>query len=147
MILRPANARDAPAIASLLRTTRQTSLSFLPNLHSPAEELVFVANNILPEGDVWIAEHKSAMGFIAFRDGWIDHLYVHPLSQGQGVGRALLAKALEDGARRQLWTFQANARARRFYESHGFKPVEFTDGAGNEENTPDVRYVWRGEGL
>jgi ribosomal protein S18 acetylase RimI-like enzyme len=43
----------------------------------------------------------------------------------------------------QLWAFQSNARARRFYERHGFEAVEFTDGNGNEERWPDVRYVVR----
>jgi ribosomal protein S18 acetylase RimI-like enzyme len=41
----------------------------------------------------------------------------------------------------QLWAFQSNTRARRFYEHHGFAAVEFTDGAGNEERWPDVRYL------
>jgi hypothetical protein len=41
----------------------------------------------------------------------------------------------------QLWAFQSNARGRRFYEHHGFTAVEFTDGAGNEEHWPDVRYT------
>jgi membrane-anchored protein YejM (alkaline phosphatase superfamily) len=43
----------------------------------------------------------------------------------------------------QLWTFQVNGTARRFYERHGFLAVESTDGSGNEEGDPDVRYVWR----
>ncbi|WP_298279395.1 hypothetical protein [uncultured Bradyrhizobium sp.] len=44
--------------------------------------------------------------------------------------------------RRQLWTFQRNARARRFYEARGFVAVEQTDGSRNEEQEPDVRYLW-----
>ena len=79
---------------------------------------------------------------VTFRESWIDHLYVHPDRQGQGIGPALLAKALEDGRPKQLWAFRQNTRARRFYEARGFRPVEFTDGAGNEEKTPDVRYLW-----
>jgi hypothetical protein len=47
----------------------------------------------------------------------------------------------------QLWTFQVNAAARRFYERHGFVAVEWTEGAANEEGEPDVRYVWRGRGV
>jgi GNAT superfamily N-acetyltransferase len=43
----------------------------------------------------------------------------------------------------ELWTFQVNESARRFYERHGFTEVEHTDGAGNEEREPDVRYAWR----
>ena len=42
----------------------------------------------------------------------------------------------------QLWTFQRNAVARHFYERHGFRAAELTDGARNEEVEPDVRYVW-----
>ena len=45
----------------------------------------------------------------------------------------------------QLWTFQANAPAQRFYERHGFHEVERTDGAGNEERSPDIRYRWQPE--
>ena len=41
---------------------------------------------------------------------------------------------------RVVYTFQANAGARRFYERHGFVPVEFTDGQANEERCPDVLY-------
>ena len=29
---------------------------------------------------------------------------------------------------------------RRFYEARGFRATRFTDGADNEERTPDVRY-------
>ncbi len=40
----------------------------------------------------------------------------------------------------RLYTFQQNEGARRFYERHGYKTIEFTDGQGNEENCPDVLY-------
>ena len=40
----------------------------------------------------------------------------------------------------QLWTFQVNDRARRFYERNGFTIAEMTDGAGNQEREPDIRY-------
>ena len=42
----------------------------------------------------------------------------------------------------QLWCFADNLRARAFYEKHGFVAVEFTEGAGNEEKTPDTLYRW-----
>ena len=35
----------------------------------------------------------------------------------------------------QLWTFQSNAGARRFYARHGFAEVEQTNG-DNEEQAP-----------
>ena len=81
-------------------------------------------------------------GLIAFRDDWIEQLYVLPEAQGQGVGTALLDVAKRAVARLQLWTFQRNAQARRFYEARGFVVVEQTDGTGNEEKEPDARYLW-----
>ena len=53
------------------------------------------------------------------------------------------AKARAGGEGLELWTFQVNARARRFYERNDFVEAELTDGSGNEEREPDVRYVWR----
>ena len=45
----------------------------------------------------------------------------------------------------QLWVFQQNANARRFYERRGFVLVRETDGSGNEERTPDALYAWSPE--
>jgi GNAT superfamily N-acetyltransferase len=91
-----------------------------------------------------VAEEAGAVvGFIGFREGWIDHLYVHPDWQGRGIGPQLLAKPLQYRQARRLWTFQKNARARRFYEARGFRLVELTDGSGNEEKEPDALYEWR----
>jgi ribosomal protein S18 acetylase RimI-like enzyme len=54
-----------------------------------------------------------------------------------------LAKELRP-AGLQLWTFQVNTPACRFYERHGFVEAGRTDGSGNEEREPDVRYSWSG---
>lgn len=56
--------------------------------------------------------------------------------KGLGLGSALLKRAQDGAAAMSLWTFQANISARRFYEHHGFVPVEQTDRAGNEERSP-----------
>ena len=50
--------------------------------------------------------------------------------------------AKEASPRLQLWTFQCNLGARRFYERRGFVLTEETDGSRNEEREPDARYVW-----
>lgn len=144
MNLRRADLADAPAIAALMRTTFRVSLPFLPDLHSAAQDLAYVSSHLIPDTTVWVAEINGVIaGYVACRLDWIDHLYIHPDRQGQGIGAVLLAKAMEGGEPRQLWTFQQNARARRFYEARGFRAVEFTDGTGNAEKTPDVRYEWR----
>lgn len=42
----------------------------------------------------------------------------------------------------ELWTFQRNALAGRFYEARGFTLIEQTNGTRNEEKEPDARYLW-----
>ena len=65
---------------------------------------------------------------------------------GQGIGTKLLDLArAELRPPIRLYTFQANERARCFYESRGFRAVAFGDGTGNEEKCPDVLYEWRPE--
>jgi GNAT superfamily N-acetyltransferase len=103
-----------------------------------------VADTLLPETEAWIATDGGApIGFIALGDRSIEQLYLLPGWTGRGIGSRLVGLAQ---ARRpdslELWTFQVNAGARRFYEGHGFRAVELTDGSGNEEHEPDVRYVW-----
>ena len=48
--------------------------------------------------------------------------------------------------RLELWVFQKNDGARRFYERHGFRLVRLTDGADNMEREPDALYAWAGSG-
>ncbi|MDB6097630.1 MAG: GCN5-related N-acetyltransferase [Gammaproteobacteria bacterium] len=117
---------------------------FFPKLHSDAEDRDFIAGRI-ERTETWIAVEDGRIGGLACMDrDWLTHLYVRATSHNRGIGSALLnhVKALHpDGF--QLWTFQANAGARRFYERHGCLAVEFTDGQGNEEKLPDIRYVWK----
>jgi GNAT superfamily N-acetyltransferase len=76
-------------------------------------------------------------------DEELDQLYVDPPWRGHGIGDRLVELAKQRRATGlELWTFQVNAPARRFYERHGFVEAERTDGTRNEEREPDVRYVW-----
>jgi len=88
-------------------------------------------------------DEQQLVGIIAFREGWIDQLYVLPSSQGRGIGTALLEIAKRRSRRLSLWTFQHNTNARRFYEAQGFTLVEETDGTANEEKEPDALYTWQ----
>ncbi|MFC4174065.1 GNAT family N-acetyltransferase [Microvirga sp. GCM10011540] len=131
------------SIARLHRHVRRTSLPYLPDLHTPEEDLAFFRNRVFPAAEVWLAESEAELaGFAAVREGWLDHLYVSPSRHGRGIGSALLARAKESRRQLDLWTFQANGQARRFYERRGFRLVELTDGSANEERVPDARYRW-----
>jgi GNAT superfamily N-acetyltransferase len=80
---------------------------------------------------------------MALSESKVEHLYVAPDWIGRGAGRRLLdlAKERRPGGL-ELYCFQVNARARRFYERNGFEPVAFGDGSGNMERQPDVLYRW-----
>jgi GNAT superfamily N-acetyltransferase len=142
--LRPATTDDATAIATLFLASRREALPYLPEVHTDAETFAWMEQVVLARGDVWVAEFDGRIvGFMAVNGDHLDHLYLLPGYQRRGIGDRLLAKAKElSPDRLELWAFQRNAPARAFYEARGFVAVEFGDGSGNEERTPDVRYEW-----
>jgi ribosomal protein S18 acetylase RimI-like enzyme len=140
--IRQAKTRDADAVARLHRLVRRASLAFLPDLHTPDEDLWFFRNRVFAECEVWIAEGDAIDGFIAFRAGWVDHLYVRPECQRQHIGTLLLAQAMQTHPLLRLWTFQRNETAIRFYRTRGFREIERTDGSRNEEREPDTLFEW-----
>lgn len=142
--LRGATAADAEAVAAIQLAAFRATYDF-PGVHTDDEVRGWVADHLLPTTETWVAELDGAVvAFCSLGDGWIEQLYVAPGHTGHGIGSRLveLAKERQPGGL-QLWTFQVNAGARRFYERHGFRVVEMTDGSANEERQPDVRYAWR----
>ena len=144
MLIRRALLDDMPGLARLHRRTVEISLPFVPHLHTPEEDAWWFAERLYATNEVWLLEAGDGPeGYIAFRVGFIEHLFVRPESQGARLGATLLEKAKADSLELSLWTFQQNTRARRFYERHGFVVVTETDGHDNEEQLPDVLYRWR----
>lgn len=143
IVPRRATREDVGAIARLHRLSFRTAMPQMLELHTPAEDVAFFSNVVFADDEVWLAEQDGFVtGFIAFRVGWIDHLYVHPDYQNRGIGSALLKIAQDQMPLLHLWTFQCNRVARRFYHKHGFCVERETDGADNEEKQPDVLYRW-----
>ena len=140
--VREAVPADSDAIAAVHRASRQEAMPFLPDLHTPEEDRWWVANVVLPNQYVLVAEVDGAIvAMAAMTQEMLEHLYVAPGYQGCGIGSALLSSVIERAPDRlELWAFQQNERARAFYERRGFVAVEFTDGQDNEEKLPDVRY-------
>jgi putative acetyltransferase len=144
IMLRRARDDESDAVAALFRLSLQTGLPFLAERHTLEEDRAFFRDRVFAACDVWVAEHDGELvGLCAFRDGWVDHLYVDPAHHRGGVGAALLQKAKDANERLQLWTFQRNENALRFYESQGFRLVQTTDGRDNEEREPDALYAWQ----
>jgi GNAT superfamily N-acetyltransferase len=133
--LRPAEPKDADAIADVFLAARKASMPYLPDLHPDEETRSWVRDVVLARDEVWVAAVGDRIdGFLALNGDVLDHLYVAPRLHGSGIGSALFAKAKQlrpQGFR--LWVFQ---------EARGMRVVEFTDGAGNEEREPDALYEW-----
>jgi GNAT superfamily N-acetyltransferase len=119
------------------------ALPWLAGLHTPEEDRAFFRDRIFETCIVWGGFRGAALdGFIAFREGWIDQLYVVPAAQGLRLGSALLDVAKSRESALQFWTFQRNRHARLSYEARGFLLIDETDGRANEEREPDALYRW-----
>jgi ribosomal protein S18 acetylase RimI-like enzyme len=142
--MRRATAADAAAVADVWLRSRHAAYPAIPRSpHSDDEGRDFVARVLIPDRETWVAVNvdDEVVGVLVLNDGWIDQLYVAPEFTGKGIGTQLLDLAKSRYDELQLWTFETNVGAQRFYERHGFA-VERTDGSGNEERAPDIRYKW-----
>ena len=129
--------------AAVCRASFDHAFPSLAGLHIPEKDRRFFRERVFTICQVWgYFDNSELAGVIAFREGWIDQLYVRPSSQRRGIGTALLRVAQNGAVGLSLWTFQRNKAARRFYEKHGFAAIEETDGSANEEKEPDVMYRW-----
>ena len=147
LALRPATAADLPALAEIhLAARRAAGEAFPPGVHADDEVRAWVGGWDLSAYDVWLAAiGEQVAGYARCTPTWLDDLYVHPDHQGSGVGTALfeLVTSLRPGGF-CLWVFESNALARAFYRSRGCLELEHTDGAANEERSPDIRVAWPG---
>jgi len=145
--IRRAGPEDGPSLGDVWLTSWRATFDF-PPAHSDDDVRRWLADEMLPANEVWVAVDREAggrvVGFIALSSAMVEQLYIAPDWIGHGIGDRLieLAKARRPGGL-DLWCFQVNAFARRFYERRGFVPVLLGDGSGNQEHQPDVRYAWR----
>jgi GNAT superfamily N-acetyltransferase len=144
--IRRATADDAGATAAVFLASFRATYDF-PLAHSDEDVRAWFRDSVVAKEETWLAEQDGAIvGLLVVAPGWVEQLYVAPHRLGEGIGRRLLehAKGRSDGGL-SLYTFQANDRARRFYERNGFVADWFGDGTANEEGQPDVRYVWHSD--
>jgi len=124
--IRPYHDQDWPAVAQVHDAARPDELegscdprAFVPLEHDPeAEEL--------KTSRIWVAEADGqVVGFTAVDGAYLGWLYVDPDCYGQGIGRALLQRALQK-QRGQSWTIvlEGNTPALKLYRSEGFELVD-----------------------
>jgi ribosomal protein S18 acetylase RimI-like enzyme len=143
---RRADSDDVQAVADLLVRSRRAAVGAIPaTVHSDAEAREWISTVVIPEREVWLMEDADSqpLAVLVLDGGWVDQLYVEPACVSMGLGSRLieLAKSRRPTGL-QLWTFVTNTGAQRFYRRHGFVMAETTDGSRNEEQAPDIRFVW-----
>jgi GNAT superfamily N-acetyltransferase len=141
-MIRRATADDVEEIARLYERSFAT-LDFLPVLHTLDEHREWFTRQLAAH-EGWVWDEDGVRGFIVLTESELMYLYLDVGWTGHGIGSELLdqAKRCRPGGF-TLWTFQQNVGARHFYERHGLVPIEFTEGEGNEEKMPDVKYEWK----
>ena len=142
--IRRAEPADAPAVADVYLAAIKATYDF-PLAHTDDECRAWLADEVVPLMETWVAEVAGrVVAMMVLDEAGIGHLYVDPSWHSRGIGSRLveLAKERRPGGL-ELYTFQVNKRARRFYEWQGFAVVTLGDGTGNEERQPDVLYRWQ----
>ena len=140
--IRKALDKDSIQLTDIFISARE-NMTYLPTLYSREETLWWISNIVLKETDVHIAEiNNESVGFLAKNGDIIEHLYIHPKYQNRKIGQFLLNICMDLESKLELWVFQKNTGAIRFYEKNGFKLIEQTNGSRNEEKVPDARYGW-----
>ena len=151
--LRSAVTADAARIAQILFDVRSAFMPYAPLARSWDEVRSWVADSLIPSSGTIVAEWDEVIVGVMTTEqevscSWIRQMAVDPQHVGIGIGSVLLQHAFHIcPSPIRLFTFQANAGARRFYERHGFRPVRLSDGRANEEGCPDVLYEFSIAGL
>lgn len=142
--IRGAVPGEADELADLWLRARAASAPSVPApIHDDEEVRTWFRAVVVPEHEVLVAVvEERVVGLLVLGDGTVEQLYVDPALTSRRLGTLLLeaAKArFPDGL--ELWTFEANTGARRFYERHGFVAIE-RQSDHSEEGPPDLRYRW-----
>lgn len=143
--IQKAEAEDARAVYEIFSSTRSQML-YLPPIHTSYETEQYITS-LVEAGKIFVIRKNNVIaGFMQIEDGLLNHLYVHPKFQGEGLGKILLDRAKEISPNGiVLWVFEENTEAIKFYEREGFTLIEKRGKkeAKNEENLPDRKYEWK----
>ena len=131
--LQPVAAADFEALLALRVRAMQPSLEALGRF-DPARARERFASSFLPEHMQHIVQKGQRVGCVSLRPKpgalRIDHLYIEPASQRQGIGARMMDWALSIADLRQqpleLAALQGSD-SNRFYQRHGFVEISRSD--------------------
>ena len=127
--LAPAREDDAEALVALRIAAMRDSLERIGR-YDPQRARTRFLSGFVPAHTRHIEGSGRRVGFVVVKPEpdtlLLDHLYIHPDSQGLGIGAIVLARIIDE-ARQQGLPLRVGALrdsdANRFYLRHGFKLV------------------------
>jgi GNAT superfamily N-acetyltransferase len=121
MRIRRALPEERDALEELQRRASLANKSDRPHLEAHPDAIDLPAEQ-LEQNDVFVAEQAGCLaGFAVLIDGELDGLFVEPQLWGRGIGRALVAEAVQEARRKGLSVgVIANPAALGFYQKCGF---------------------------
>jgi len=130
VILAPAVASDAEALATLRVAAMRESLERVGRF-DPVRARERFLSGFSPEHTRHIELHGERVGFCVVKpvdhELLLDHLYIHPHRQRQGIGAAVLSLVFAEADAKGLALRVGALResdSNRFYALHGFELVE-----------------------
>lgn len=146
IVLRRAGPADGAAVAEVYLRSFGAALPTVRRAHTDDGARAFFRDVVMAHQETWVADEEgTVIGMMVLEEDRIEQLYLAPEHRGRGLGDRFVRLAKERSPHGlELLAFQVNTPAHRFYERHGFTVAGRTDGSGNEEREPDIRYVWKG---
>lgn len=128
VVIRPFDAaRDTEKLSAIWLEASLKAHPFIGELKL-LEQRQLIEEEYLPKAETWIACHSGeAVGFISLLGSFVGGIFIAPTHQGRGVGRTLIAHALELKGELSLEVYTENEQAVRFYASLGFKELSRRD--------------------
>ena len=143
--IRRATTADGPGAGEVWLGAWYATFDFPPS-HPDDDVRRWIRDELIATTEAYVAIDSAGeiVALMALSDHMVEQLYVIPHWIGRGLGSRLLdlAKSRRPSGL-DLYCFQVNSRARRFYEARGFETVALGDGTNNSEHQPDIRYAWR----
>jgi ribosomal protein S18 acetylase RimI-like enzyme len=142
--IRKARSQDMVQCAAIFNEWVDET-EWMPRLHSHDDVVRFYKDEVYPQRRTLVAGTAAMVtGYATLsEDGYVSALYVRPKYRRLGIGSLLMRNAKEElGEVVKVYSFQANTAALNFYDNHGFKEINRTDG-DNEEKLADVLLEWQ----
>jgi GNAT superfamily N-acetyltransferase len=127
LALRPADEGDFEALLALRLAAMRESLERVGRF-DPQRARERLSRGFQPAHTRHILREGELVGFVVVvpreRDWLLDHLYIHPSAQREGIGAWVLAQVLRDADAQHMpvsVTALKHSDANRLYQRHGFE--------------------------